>query len=83
MAFVREPVKTPNAIGDIGIELFNPDPTGTGVAGATYSVQVRYSDGSLSVLTGNLVPHLTQAQINSLLAFTAAMRTKAVAEILP
>lgn len=83
MAFPAATAPTPTAIADIEVQLYNPDPTGDAVAGATYSVQVKYSDGSIKVLTGDLVQHLTPTQINSLLAFTAAMRTKAIAEILP
>lgn len=83
MAFAREVVRTPTAIGDITIQLFSADPTVGPQSAAHYRVHVVMSDGGVKVVEGDLVPHLTQTQINSLLAFMAAMRTKAVAEILP
>lgn len=83
MAFTRETPRTPLAIADIAITLFDPDPTGAEPPAASYSVQVRFSDGSINVLTGDLVPHVTTTQINQLLAFMASLRVKAVAEILP
>lgn len=83
MAFTKEPVRTPTAIADLEVTLFSPDPLGTAPSGATFNVQVRYSTGEIRNLTGDLVPHLTPAQITSLQNFMAAMRTKAVAEILP
>lgn len=83
MAFPEQATSTPAAIADISIQLYSPDPLGTDIAGASYSVQVRYSDNSMRVVTGDLVPHLSQAQINGLLSFMADMRVKAVAEILP
>jgi hypothetical protein len=69
--------------------LYDPGQGSTGVIGVanvqgvSYAVRVGYSDGSQRVLSGDLVPHLSQAQINGLLSFVAAMRTKAVDEILP
>jgi hypothetical protein len=83
MAFTRETAVTPVAIADISIVLFTPEPGSDEQAGASYSVQVRMSDGTIKVRTGDLVPHISQAQTNSLLSFMAAMRTKAVAEFLP
>ncbi len=83
MAFPEIVVPTPTAIADIEVRLFSPDPTGTGTPSADYSVQVIYSDGSMRVLTGNLVPHLTQGQINSLLSFMASLRVQANDQILP
>jgi len=46
-------------------------------------VQVRYDNGEHHTLRGNLVPHLTQGQIDALLNFMDTMRTKAITEILP
>lgn len=72
MAFTREPVRTPVAIEDVSVELFSPGPSSPGAqAGAAYSVQVRYNTGEIRVLTGNLAPHLTQAQITGLLNFVS------------
>ena len=76
MAFSKEPTRTPIAIADISIQLMSPDPTGTDTPTADFSVQVRYSDNTIRVLTGNLAPHLTQAQINALQSFMASLRTQ-------
>lgn len=89
MAFAQQPIAAPASIGDITITLYDPGEgsTATGgvpnVQGVAYSVRVVYSDGSQRALSGNLVPHLSQAQINGLLSFVAAMRVKANDEILP
>ena len=83
MAFTEEVSRTPTAIEDISIELFSPNPAGEGVAAASCSVQVRYDTGEIKVVTGDLVPHLSQQQINVLMGFMADMRIKANAEILP
>ena len=83
MAFNKAPSAVPVAIADLSIEILSPDPIGSESASASYSVQVKHTDGSLKVLTGDLSPHLTTAQINGLLALMAALRVKAVAEILP
>lgn len=83
MAFPTQPTRTPTAIADIEIRLYSPDPTGNESPHAEYSVQVRYSDNSVRVVAGDLVPHLSQGQINGLLSFLADMRVKANNEILP
>lgn len=83
MAFVKETSRTPNVIADISVELFDPAPGSVEIGAVTYSVQIIFSDGSVQVRSGNLIPHLSQAQINSLLAFMATIRLKATAEFLP
>lgn len=82
MAFAQEPIRLPNRIAAISIELYYPDPLGSESPAAAYSVQVVYSTGEIRALTGDLIQHLTQPQINSLLSFMDAMRTKAGNEIL-
>ena len=87
--------RTPEAIEDISITLTDyvdnqapepgegePEPTPI-YQTAGYSVQVKYNDGSIKVMTGDLVPHLTTARITSLKAFMVEIRTKAEEEILP
>ena len=75
MAF--EPVQTqiPTSLGDIEhiiTDYVDDVPT------MTYSIQVLDQDGFvMRVLTGDEVPHLTQAQIDGLLAFAAVQRGKA------
>lgn len=83
MAFTQEPVRTPVAIADIEVRLFDPEPNTGQQANAFYSVQIKMSDGTIVVREGLLTPHLTQTQVNQLLAFMAAMRTKAANEFLP
>ena len=83
MAFIKEQSKVPSSIGDISVVITDlEDPTENDQV--HYSVQVLQTDGSIfRVATGNLVPHLTQNQINSLVAFMATLRAKAEAELLP
>jgi hypothetical protein len=83
MAFPLEPTRTPIAIRDISIDLFDPDPLGEGVQAVRYSVQIAFDDGSIVVRVGNLVPQLTPAQTTQLQTFMADMRTKAEMEFLP
>jgi hypothetical protein len=83
MAFTTEVARVAEAIEDISIELFHPNPAGEEVAGATYSVQVRMSDGSIVVRTGDLVPHITVSQRNALLDFMATLRQQAIDQFLP
>jgi hypothetical protein len=49
---------------------------------AHFAVDVVYSDGSTEQVRGNLGPHLTAGQLSALVDFLAAMRAKAIAEIL-
>lgn len=49
---------------------------------ARYWVEVVMSDGSAQILQGDLVPHLSGAQISGLIDFMADLRAKAEAEIL-
>ena len=50
---------------------------------ADYSVQVKYNDGTIKVMNGDLVPHLTTSRITALKSFMDEIRTKAEEEILP
>ncbi len=83
MAFERQAARVANAIGRVEIHLLSPDPTGNEQPGAEYMVQVHYDNGERKVVRGNLVPHLSPAQINALLGFMDDMRQKAITEILP
>lgn len=70
---------TPVRIGDIEIPLFDPAPEneeGT-PQGATYRVQVELSDGSIEIRQGNLIPHLTNAEVTGLQNLLARLRGKA------
>jgi len=86
MAFERQAAKTPAAIGGILITLKDVPATAEQPQqrGVTYQVEVLDANGQrLRLLRGNLVPHLTQAQVNGLLSFMADLRTQAETEILP
>ena len=76
--------RTPEAIEDISIILTDYIATDEPAhQSADYSVQVKYDDGEIKVMTGDLVPHLSPAQITALMGFMDDMRTKAESEILP
>ena len=76
--------RTPEAIEDLSITLTDYIATDEPARQtAEYSVQVRYSDGEIKVLTGDLVPHLTSSRITALKAFMTEIRVKAEEEILP
>ncbi len=48
-----------------------------------FEVQVVYNNGEIKLIQGDLVPHLTSAQITALMGFMTSLRTKAEEEILP
>ncbi len=76
--------RTPEAIEDISITLTDYIATDEPAhKSGEYSAQVRYDDGEIKLMTGDLVPHLTQGQIDALMGFMDDMRVKAVNEILP
>lgn len=50
---------------------------------ASFAITVELSNGDRIVKRGNLVPHLTTAQITGLLDFMANLRTQAENQILP
>ena len=84
MPLPQAETRTPDTIEDISITLTDYIATDEPAKQtAEYSVQVRYSDGSIRVMTGNLVPHLTSSRITALKAFMDEIRTKAEEEILP
>ena len=85
MPLPQAETRIPEAIEDISIVLTDYVATLDEVAHQTahYNVQVKYSDGSIKVMLGNLVPHLTQAQIDGLMGFMDELRTKAESEIIP
>lgn len=83
MAFSREQVTQPQAIGDIVIVIRSPDPTSQEVPSAKAHIQIQMSDGRLRTREVNLVDHLPTATINQLKTLAATIRTKANDEILP
>lgn len=83
MAFPREQAITGVKIGDIAIELFDPNPEGEEVQKASVSVQVYMSNGAIEVRHYDLAEHFPASTINQLKTLAATIRTKAGAEILP
>lgn len=67
---------TPVSIDEIIVTLTNNDQV-------RYSIQIRMSDETIRVRTGDLLPHLTTAQKNAMVNFMDQLNTKAEAEFLP
>ncbi len=75
MAFDPESNKVPTSIGRIEIVVTDNE---TGTDELTYHVQVKDAAGDVfSNKRGNLVPHLSAAQISGLQALAADVRVKA------
>lgn len=66
---------TDAGIRDIEVTLFRSSDGVTQTA--RYNIQVLRSDGSIAVRSGNLIPHLTNAEVNGLIALMNRVRTKA------
>jgi len=82
MAFDKQQPNTPTTIGEIRITIADPKGV-TADMGAGFFVRVLNQNGELyRELSGDLVPHLTTAQINGLVQLMQALRALAVAEIL-
>lgn len=91
MAFERQSPVTPVGIGNITIELFdpNPDPVSSGllvpgvqVQSATAVIQIIMSDGTAREKRVDIPPHFSTTVVNQLKNFVASVRTKANNEIL-
>lgn len=86
MTFEQATTDVPTAVQKIRVVLENElDGEGGVNRAAYYRLWITYSDGREKVTApGNdLQPHLTQNQIDGLVAFMDAMRAKAEAEVLP
>ena len=73
---------TEQSVEDIEIVLFDPGPIEQAredgqSRGAQYSVQALMSDGNMDVRQGNLIPHLTKAEVDQLVAIVTRLRGKA------
>ena len=81
MTFKAERTRIPASIGDISVVL--TDYIDEKVQStAKFEVQVLQADGSIfRIPSGDLVPHLSAAQISGLQALMADLRTKAQALI--
>ncbi len=70
------------SIEDMELVLFDPGPIEQDredgqPRGAQYSVQALMSDGNMDVRQGNLIPHLTNAEVDQLVAIVTRLRGKA------
>jgi hypothetical protein len=83
MAFDQEPARVPVAIGDISVQMYDPDPLGGEQVAVTYSVQVVANTGERRVNTGNLLPHLSSQQKQTLSTFMDQLRAQVEAQMLP
>ena len=83
MAFTTEPTITSTGIETMVVILktnpLDPDEQQS----AHFWLMVRRSDGSTKKISGDLVPHITVAQRDGLLAFMANLRDQAIAQVLP
>lgn len=78
MPFPKRLQRTATNVGNVLVLLEDPGAGHT----ARFEVEIRYSDGTVETVKGDLLPHLTPAQTAQLRAFMATMRAKAVAELL-
>ena len=85
MAFEPAEARTPTEIRDLSVILTDYVKGGEQAARkeGRYEVQVLYSNGDLITRSGDLLPHITQAQKNALVAFLDALRVQAEEQILP
>jgi len=84
MALPAAKSRIPVAIGDLAVVLTDYVDTVEDPAHKSggYEVQVIYDNGDITVLSGDLLPHITPAQVAALVAFMDGLRVQAVNEIL-
>jgi hypothetical protein len=85
MAFTQEVNRVATSIRGINVILYDaPDGQGGNIQSAKITIDVLDQDGNLlNHIETNLVPHVTQAQIDGLLNFMNSIRTQAEVELLP
>jgi hypothetical protein len=83
MPFPTEIVRVPTAIGDMRIEIIDPTGVPSEITSVFYIEILDQNGNVIRAISGNLAPHLTPAQITGALTLLAALRAKAVDEILP
>ena len=76
--------RIPESIADLSVVLTDYIADGDQEARqeGRFEVQVVYNNGDIKLIQGDLVPHLTSAQITALMGFLTSLRTKAEEEIL-
>jgi hypothetical protein len=80
MGFTKQSTKTPTSIGNLIVTLSS---LANGTKSASYNVAVLDQNGGyITALTGDLLPYITQAQINALVAFMDGLRAQAMSQII-
>ena len=85
MAFTTEADRIATSIRNINVVLFDaPDGQGGQIQTARITIDVLdQNEALLRHIETNLVPHITQAQIDGLLGFMDSIRLQAETELLP
>ena len=79
---------TPVSVEDMEIILYDPGPIAQSqeppaTQCATYCMQLSMSDDNIDLMDGNLIPHLTNAEITALQSLLTRLRGKAEAAWIP
>jgi len=82
MPFPPELSRIPTSIGDMRIEIIDPTGAPADITSHFYIEILDQNGNVIRAITGDLGPQLTAAQRNSALALLAALRAKAIDEIL-
>ncbi len=80
MADANFPSVTPptiTGVRDISYTIFDPDPDGEEIQSMRYEAQLIWSDGNTTTKAGDVVPHLTNAELTGLQALMLRLRGKA------
>jgi len=75
----------PVSISNLRVELFDSGPAKEGmevIRSARFGLDIVMNDGSTKVLSGNLLPHLTQEEITALINFMETLRNRATTQII-
>lgn len=72
-------VEQPTIVGvkDLVYEIFDPDPDGNETQAMRYTAQLVWSNDNVTQQSGDVVPHLTAAEVTGLQALAARLRAKA------
>jgi len=84
MAFPSEQTRSPQVIGNLVVTLKDAIAVGEQPAyqSAHFSVQVIFDNGSIVERRGDLAPHITAQQRNTLIQFLSDLRAQAEQQIL-
>lgn len=79
MAFTKVPPKVARKLKELRVELVQRD---DGEDMSNYAVVIEFDDNSNATLYGDLLPHLTPAQIGALLGFMHGLWVQAESQLL-